>query len=99
MANTSAIWQQSAYTIYHHLLVAHQPHTYNLGKLASHTHMHTLTQTCTHTCTHSHKHAHTHAHASKPHSNPTKQAKRLNQKNTPFQLGGKPKPTEALTAK
>ena len=44
----------------YHLLVAHQPHTYNLGKLASHTHMYTLTQTCTHTCTHSHKHAHTH---------------------------------------
>ena len=51
--------------------------------------MHTLTQTCTHT----------HAHANKPHSNPTKQAKRLNQKHTPFQLGGKPKPMEALTAK
>ena len=52
----------------YHLLVAHQPHTNNLGKLASHTHMHTHTNMHTYTCTHSHKHAHTHMHTQTNHT-------------------------------
>ena len=101
----TAVWQVYWFHVIQTIKFLHtssctyQPHTYIHTPHMDHTIIHKHCRYCKHSWMQPHTHTHKHAHASKPHSNPTKQAKWLNQKHTPFQLGGKTKPTEALTAK